>query len=214
LDSFEGEITKLQNNEELLKKKYQGELDKLQKENEENAAKANAWDDENSLINSINPLHDLAKFVKKLFTLSIVCGGLFLGFKILEVFFPALSILSGIAGMALNVLKKIVPKAFEFAGLASSKVVDTLGQVLRSNQNFMQKLRDIPLEAELIKNYPADYKFTKDEVQGLLEQLTENTLDEMKKEYEKNTDTESRGYISLVKAKEGIKDEKIVTSLI
>ena len=214
LDAFEGEIIKLQKNEEVLTTKYQGQLDKLQKENELNAAKANEWNEENSFINSINPLHDLAKFFKKLFTLSVVCGILFIGFKVLETFFPAFQLLSGVFSMIINVIKKIVPKAFETAGMVSSKVYDTLAQVIQSNQSFMKTLKDMPIEDELVEKYPDSYSFTKKEVKELLLSLTEKTLGELQRELDKNTTEHTRGIISYVKADTGIKAEKPVVSLI
>ena len=213
LDKFTQDVVRLQNNEELLKKKYQNELDKLNEENLANAAKAAAWDDDNSFINSINPLHDLAKFFKKLFTLTVIGGILFIAFKILEIFFPALSILSGIGGMCIGVVKKILPGAIKSAGLVGKGVYDALAHVVKSNQEFLSKLEQLPLEDELIEKYPDNYNFTKKEVKELLLSLTDKTVEELKKELQKNTDEQSRGIISYVKADKGIKEEKPVTSL-
>lgn len=214
LDKFTQDVVRLQNNEELLKKKYQNELDKLNEENLANAAKAAAWDEDNSFLNSINPLHDLAKFFKKLFTLTVIAGILFIGFKVLEVFFPALSILSGIGGMCIGVVKKILPGAIKSAGLVGKGVYDALAHVVKSNQEFLSKLEQLPLEDELIEKYPDNYNFTKKEVKELLLSLTDKTVEELKKELQKNTDEQSRGIISYVKADKGIKEEKPVMSLI
>lgn len=214
LDKYTQDVVRLQNSEELLKKKYQNELDKLNEENLANAAKAAAWDDDNSLINSLNPLHDLAKFFKKLFTLSIVCGILFIVFKVLEVFFPALNILSALGSMIIGVVKKILPGAIQGAGLVGKSVLNTLSQVVQSNQSFMSTLKNMPIEDELLEKYPEDYIFEKKEVKELLLNLTDKTLAELQKELDKNLNEETRGVVSYVKAASGIKAEKPVTSLI
>lgn len=212
LDKFTQEVVRLQNNEELLKKKYEVELGKLEKQNQDNAAKAAAWDEDNSFLNSINPLHDLAKFFKKLFTLTVIAGILFIGFKVLEVFFPALSILSGIGSMCIGIVKKILPGAIKGAGLVSGQALEALKHVVQSNYSFMKTLRDKPIEDDLIEKYPDNYNFTKKEVKELLLALTDKTLEELEKELSKNTDETSRGFITTVKQE--IKGEKPITSLI
>lgn len=212
LDKFTQDVVRLQNNEELLKKKYEAELGKLEKENENNAAKAAAWDEDNSFLNSINPLHDLAKFFKKLFTLSIIGGILFIAFRVIEIFCPALGILSGGFSIVLNMFKKILPAAFKGAGLVSSQALEALKHVVQSNYSFMKTLKDKPIEDDLIEKYPDNYNFTKKEVKELLLALTDKTLEELEKELSKNTDETSRGFITTVKQE--IKGEKSITSLI
>lgn len=214
MTAFQNEIIRLQNNEELLKKKYEAELGKLEKENLDNAAKAAAWDDDHTLISSLNPFKDIVSLFKKLFTLSVIGGILFIGFKVLEVFFPAVSLLSSVFGMIINIIKKILPKSFEFAGLVSSKVYDTLAQVVQANQNFLRDLEKLPLEDELIERYPENYNFTKKEVKELLLLLTDKTVSELRKNLDSTTNEETRGIISYVKADKGIKEEKPVRSLI
>lgn len=214
LNTFEEQITKLQNNEELLKKKYEGELDKLNKENLDNAEKAKNWDAEHGVLASLNPFTDLFSFIKKLFTLSIVCGVLFIAFRVLEIFIPSLSILSSIGSMIIGVVKKILPGAIQGAGLVGKSVLNTLSQVVQSNQSFMSTLKNMPIEDELIEKYPEDYKFNKKEVKELLLALTDKTLAELQKELDKNLNEETRGVVSYVKAASGIKAEKPVTSLI
>lgn len=214
LNKYTQDVVRLQNNEELLRKKYEAELGKLEKENLDNAAKAAAWDDDHTLIGSLNPFKDIVSLFKKLFTLSVIGGILFIGFKVLEVFFPALSILSGIGSMCIEIVKKILPGAIKSAGLVGKGVYDALAHVVKSNQEFLAKLEQLPLEDELIEKYPDNYSFSKKEVKELLLSLTDKTVEELKKELQKNTDENSRGIISYVKADNGIKEEKPVTSLI
>lgn len=212
MTTFQNEIIRLQNNEELLRKKYEVELGKLEKQNLDNAAKAAAWDDDHTLLSSLNPFKDIASLFKKLFTLSVIGGILFVGFKVLEVFFPALSILSGIGSMCIGIVKKILPGAIKGAGLVSGQALEALKHVVQSNYSFMKTLKDKPIEDDLIEKYPDNYNFTKKEVKELLLALTDKTLEELEKELSKNTDETSRGFITTVKQE--IKGEKPVTSLI
>ena len=212
LDAFEGEIIKLQKNEEVLTAKYQGQLDKLQKENEENAAKANEWDDDHGFWQQFNIFKDIFGLIKKLFVISVIGGVLFIAFKIIEIFCPALSILSGIGSMVIGVFKKILPAAFKGAGLVSSTVLDALKHVVASNRDFMKTLSDKDIEDELIANYPDSYSFSKKEVKDLLLALTDKTLAELEKELNSKTDEVTKGVITSVKQE--IKGEKPLTSLI
>lgn len=214
LDSFQGEVIKLQLNEEKLKAKYQGELDKLNKENLDNAEKAKNWDAEHGFWQQFNIFSDIVSLIKKLFVMSIIGGVLFIAFKTLEVFFPAFSLVSGVFSVIIGVIKKIAPAALKMAGCVSTKVYDTLSQVVESNQSFMSTLKNMPIEDELIEKYPEDYKFDKKEVKELLLSLTDKTLAELQKELDKNLNEETRGVVSYVKAASGIKAEKPVTSLI
>lgn len=214
MEEFQEMVGRLQLNEDKLKSKYEGELSKLNKENLENAEKAKIFDNERGFLASLNPFTDLVNFVKKLFTLSIVCGLLFLAFKILEVFFPALNLLSMFGSMVIGVVKKILPGAIQGAGLVGKSVLNTLSQVVQSNQSFMKTLKEMPIEDDLIKSYPDDYIFEKKEVKELLLALTDKTLAELQKELDKNLNEETRGVVTYVKAASGIKDERPVTSLI
>ena len=214
LNAFEEQITKLQNNEDLLKKKYEGELDKLNKENLDNAEKAKNWDAEHGFWQQFNIFSDIVSLIKKLFVMSVIGGVLFITFKTLEVFFPAFSLVSGVFSVIIGVIKKIAPASLKMAGCVSTKVYDTLSQVVESNQSFMSTLKNMPIEDELIEKYPEDYKFDKKEVKELLLALTDKTLAELQKELDKNLNEETRGVVSYVKAASGIKAEKPVTSLI
>ena len=181
LDSFQGEVIKLQLNEDLLKKKYEGELSKLNKENLDNAEKAKAWDADNGFWQQFNIFSDIVSLIKKLFVMSVIGGVLFIVFKTLEVFFPAFSLVSGVFSVIIGVIKKIAPTALKMAGCVSSKVYDTLSQVIHSNQSFMKTLKEMPIEEDLIKGYPDDYIFEKKEVKELLLALTDKTLAELQK---------------------------------
>lgn len=209
---FTKDITVLQEREKsLIEKADKAEL-ALKEFARENSGKAEVYDEENSFLNSINPFYDLMKFVKKLFTLSIVCVILFIVFKVVEIFCPALSIVSGIAGMILSVFKKLVPKAFSMVGMVSSSALDALRHVVKSQDDIFKKLKNEPFEQELIQNYPDSYQFNKKEVLDLLNQLTEKTVDSMEIVLSKVTNEESRGVITQIKQE--IKGEKPANLLV
>ena len=209
LNAFEEQITKLQNNEDLLKKKYEGELDKLNKENLDNAEKAKNWDAEHGFWQQFNIFSDIVSLIKKLFTLSIICGVCVVLFKILEIFMPGLNIISSFFGVIVKCISKLFPAAKSAAGLVSSKVYDAFSHLVKANENIFEKLEKAPLEEEIVNLFPDDKMFTKSEVKTLLFQLTDKTIDLFKAELNKHTDENSKALVRYAKADAGITNEKI-----
>lgn len=199
LDKFTQDVVRLQNNEELLKKKYQNELDKLNEENLENAAKAAAWDDEHGFWEQFNIFKDVFGLIKKLFVISVIGGVLFVAFKTLEVFFPAFSLVSGIFSIMIGIIKKIAPAAIKSAGFVSNTALETVKHLVKSQDTIFKKLKNEDFELDLVKSYPDDYKFNKREVLELLYKLTDVTVDSIESTLKEVTNEKTKGVITLVK---------------
>lgn len=206
LDSFQGEVIKLQLNEEKLKSKYEGELDKLEKINQDNSGKAAAYDSEHGFWQQFNIFSDIFSLIKKLFVISLIGGVLFVAFKALEVFFPAFSLVSGVFSVIIGIIKKLAPAAIKSAGFVSNVAMDALKHVVKSQDNIFKKLKKEDFELDLVQPYLDDHKFTKNEVLDLLYKLTEVTVNSMEQNLKDSTDEETRGVIT--KVKQEIKGEK------
>jgi len=110
-----------------------------------NANKAAKWDQENSFLNSINPFHDLWKFVKKLFFLALFVGLLGVGLKVAALFFPALAPLSavvdGVLGGVGRMIFRVAPKAREAAGVVGAEVHAVSEKTLATLVHAVQDIR-------------------------------------------------------------------------
>jgi len=109
------------------------------------ANKAAQWDAENSFINSINPFHDLWKFIKKLFILALIVGLLGAGLKIAAMFFPALKPLSMMVDGCLGFFGKLVfraaPAAQQAAGVVAVETHAASEKTLAALVKTVQDLR-------------------------------------------------------------------------
>lgn len=206
LDEFSKEVIKYQKNEAALTEKYESALEKVNKINDQNAIKAGKWDAENSQW--WNPFYDIFKLFKKLLILGLIGGVLFVGFHILEIFFPEVSFISSIFGFFGKILIKFFPKVKNAAGLVGASVLNGLKATVKGIDATFDKLKNYPIEQELLIGYPNDKLFNKSEVQALLEAHSERIHDLIKTELEKAGDDESKAVINLAKQEIGIKSNK------
>lgn len=199
LKLLENSVSLLQGQEKLLKGEYDKKLGEAQKIAEVNATKASQWDEENSLINSLNPFRDLFKFIKKLFVLSLIGGAIFIIFHVLEVFFPALGVVSLIGSTFIKVISKFVPKAISGAGFVSSKIKDSLKAVTTGLQHTIDTLKVNPIEDKILNNLKENDIFDKNDVKKFLETHTENILELIKNEQDEHQDNSIKTEISNIK---------------
>jgi len=110
-----------------------------------NANKASQWDEENSFINSINPFHDLWKFVKKMFVLLLIVGLLGVLLKVLAMFFPALKPLSALVDVVLGgfgkAIFRLAPTAKAAAGVVSAEAHEVSEKTLTALVKTVQDMR-------------------------------------------------------------------------
>lgn len=110
-----------------------------------NANKASQWDEENSFINSINPFHDLWKFVKKMFVLLLIVGVVGVLLKVLAMFFPALKPLSALVDVVLGgfgkAIFRLAPTAKAAAGVVAAETHAAATQALTKTVAALQDLR-------------------------------------------------------------------------
>lgn len=209
LKTFVGTVNKIQEE----KVKLESELKKEQGKNndllEQLAVKADRFDEENSLLNSLNPFKDLFSFFKKMLGWGVILFVGFIVFQVIEIMFPGVAILSTIISIPIKVISRILPRALNFAGLVSNKVLDAASALVAANNDVIKSLKDEPLEEKLLENFPEDKTFTKKETLNLLFQLTENTLDMLISKLDKHLDSDTRGVVSQIKAKTGIKNENL-----
>ena len=208
LYQFGNQIITLESQISTLDIQHKSELEKLQKINNQNAAKAEQYNKDNSFVSSLNPFKDLFSFFKKLFIWGLIIGVVVLAFNILEIFFPGLKIVSTVFGGFVKLILKLVPKAKNAAGVVSKSVYKSLSHVVKANNDFFYELEQLPIEDKLVENYPEDHQFNKKEVLNLLYQLSENTLTSLKNKLKEYTDEESRSIITYTKADNGVKSEK------
>lgn len=201
LQDYVGQVVTLQNESAKLSANYERELANLRKISEVNAVKASQYDAENGFWQSLNPLSDLWKFVKKLFILSLIVGGLIIVFHVLEVFFPGLKIVSTIFGGITRLALKFSPQAKKFAGVVSDSVYKSLKSTVQGLDNVFDKLKNQPIEQSLIQNFPDSHQFNKKEVLNLLEQHSENLEKLIKDELDKLNDNQSRTIVNAIKTK-------------
>lgn len=205
LQKIVNEVVTLQKEKENLIEIYRKKIEASDKVNEQNAQKAAQWDEENSFINSINPFHDLLKFFKKLLIFGLIGGALIVVFHILEIFFPGLKIVSAIFGFLGKLALKFSPAAKKFAGVVSDNVYKTLKITVKGLQSVFDKLKNYPIEQDIIRNYPEDHVFSKKDVLRLLETHSEKIEQLIKEELDKVNDDNSRAVISIAKSETGIK---------
>jgi len=141
----ESDIVKLEERYRALEEKLKKVEDVRDSKFIDNANKAAKWDQENSFLNSINPFHDLWKFVKKLFFLALFVGLLGVGLKVASMFFPALAPLSavvdGVLGGVGRMIFRMAPRAKASAGVVSSEVHDLSEKTLATLIHAVQDIR-------------------------------------------------------------------------
>lgn len=208
LQKLENSIVLLQNQEKLLKNEYESKLGAASKLADENAEKAVKWDSENSFLASLNPFSDLFKFVKKLFTLSLIAGALFIIFHVLEIIFPGLGVISTIFGAIIKLFSKFVPKAISTAGFVSDKVKDGLKSVTVGLQHTINALKAEPIEDKILDTLDEHKMYNKNDIKKFLELHTENILELIKVKQNEFQDSNTKGLIQVIKAETGLKDGK------
>jgi outer membrane murein-binding lipoprotein Lpp len=209
LTEYSKSIINLQKEKDVLIEQLEKRKQEFAKITDDNSEKAAQWEADNSFWANLNPFTDLFSFFKKLIGWGVFLFIIFIVFKVLEVFFPGLGILTVIGSAFISLTKKLIPTATRAAGLVSDKVYDSLSHVVKSNHSIIEKLDKLPIEDDLIEEYPYDKQFSKEEVRRLLYKLTEKTLEAFKSELNKNTDPHSRAVIRRVKSDAGITDEHI-----
>lgn len=207
------DLVKLQENEKVLTEKADKAELALKQFARENSGKAAEYDSEHGFWQQFNIFSDIMSLIKKLFTIGIIGCILVVAFKVVEVFFPALSIVSSIFGLVIKTITKLFPAAKSFAGLVGDGVKDALTALVKANHDVLKQLKDAPIEKELLESYPDDKTFTKKETEELLLKLTDKTVDYIEKKLLEHTDSDTRGIISYVKADAGIKNETLVSHL-
>ena len=100
---------------------------------------------------------------------------------------------------------KFSPTAKKFAGVVSDNVYKTLKVTVKGLQLSLDKLKHSPIEAELIENFPNDYKFSKDEVLKILEDHSVKIEGMIKTELDGLNDDTTRAVINITKSETGIK---------
>ena len=207
LTTIEKELILLQKDKELLEGTLNKKIKDLEEVNKENAQMAAQYQVDNSFWAKINPFNSLFDFVKKLFGWGLFLGVVFIVFKVLEIFFPGLNILSVIFGGIGKMVMKIVPGISKAMGLVSVKVSEGFKGLVKATEDSLRKIEQVDIESQIIKNYPDDYKFNKSEVKVLLEQLSEEIEKLIKEELKEHTDNDSRALVSKAKIDLGIKSE-------
>lgn len=138
-------IAKLEARTKALEHSVEKAEDSRDAKFETNANKAAQWDEENSFINSINPFHDLFKFIKKLFVLALVVGLLGVLLKVLAMFFPALKPLSALVDFVLGFFGKLIfraaPAAQQAAGVVPVAAHEVSEKTLAALVQTVQDLR-------------------------------------------------------------------------
>lgn len=203
--STEKNVSDLQ--EEIIKLggKHESELKKLQDLNHENAAKAAAWEEDNGFWQQFNIFKDIFSLIKKLAVISLIGGVLFIGFKVLEIFFPAFNILGTVFGGIVKMISKFVPAAKNAAGLVSDAVYSGFKNIVKATENALNIIENHDIESQLLKNYPTDYKFSTQEVKNLLIQHSEQIEKIIKDELKIHTDSDDKGLIHRTKVELNLK---------
>lgn len=200
LQAYVNQVVILQKEKDGLVKVYQDKIEKLEKINEQNASKASQWDEENGFWQQFNIFRDIGKLIKKLFVLVIIGGLGFIIFHILEVLFPGLRIVSSILAFAGKIAMKLAPSIKSSLNLVSDNVLKTLKVTVKGLQSSFDKLKNHPIEQDLVQNFPDNYMFNKKEVLGLLEQLSLNIEKLIKTELDAQNDNSTRAVINVAKS--------------
>ena len=128
-----------------------------------------------------------------------------MGFNILETFFPGLKIVSCIFGLAGKLVLKFSPAAKQFAGVVSNNVYKTLKMTVKGLGEVLDKLKNHPIEQELIQNFPDNYTFNKKEVIKLLDDYSIKIESLIKKEMDNTQDDTAKAIIQVAKSEVGLK---------
>ena len=100
---------------------------------------------------------------------------------------------------------KLAPGVKSGLGLVSQNVYKTLKCTVKGLSEVMDKLKNHPIEHELVQNYPDSYRFTKNEVIKVLELHSEKINELIKKELDTQNDEVTRSIINTTKAEVGLK---------
>jgi hypothetical protein len=205
LSAFAGQIVTLQEEQRNLNKKHALERNQQDAQNTENALKAAKWDAENGFWSQFNIFADITKFFKKLFSLCILGGILFIAFKLLEIFFPAFNILGTIFGGLIRGVQRLVPSAVKSANLVGRSVWEGFKGTVKAIENTRAKLEREDIESDLMENYPDNYQFSKKEVHALLEKMSAKINDILTAELTAQQKEEGYALVQHAKAESGIK---------
>jgi hypothetical protein len=131
--------------------------------------------------------------------MGVIIVVLIVGFSVLETFFPVLKLASAPLSLLGKAAIKLAPQTKKFLGLVSDNVMKSLKVTVKGLQNSFDKLKNHPIEQELIQGYPDDHIFTKKEVLSILEEFSLKIESLIKKELEITNDAETRAIVSEVK---------------
>ncbi len=199
LKTFDSTVSQLQDEKELAIRGLTKELEKSDKLNEINSEKATSWDAENGFWASLNPFTDLWKFCKKMFTLGLIGGVLFVLFKVLEIFFPEMNIIGSVLGLFGKTVSKFVPSLTKSMDCVSNTVWTAMKHSVSATEDTLNKLKNQDIESPLIESYSNDYKFSKDEVKELLEKHSENIQNFILNNLSSTMDSTSKGIVLAAK---------------